>query len=144
MRRRWLEWAAGILLGLALGAGVVAAFVFLGSEDTIDSPRISGLETAARPQQNEVGGRPGRIRAVRVSGGAPPASGPARLAFHRGERVRFRVLTDIPLEIEIPGYGVSRTVQAGDVVAFAAQRAGQFPVIVAPSHINIATLRIIR
>jgi hypothetical protein len=144
LRRRWLEWGAGILLGLALGVGVVAAFVLLGSEDTIDSPRISGLETAAPPQRNEDGGQPGRIRAVRVSGGAPPGSGPAQLAFRRGERVRFRVLTDIPLEIEIPGYGISRTVEAGDVVSFSADRAGQFPVIVAPSHINIATLRIVR
>ncbi len=142
MRRRWLERAAGILLGLALGVGVVAAFVFLGSEDTIDSPRISGLETAASPLHREKGA--GRIRAVRVSGGAPPATGPAQLAFSRGERVRFRVLTDIPLAIEIPGYGISRTVEAGDVVSFAADRAGQFPVIVVPSHINIATLRITR
>lgn len=144
MPSRWLERAAGILLGLALGVGVVAAFVFLGSEDTIDSPRISGLETAAPPPQRVKGGGPGRIRAVRVGGGAPPATGPAQLAFRRGERARFRVLTDIPLAIEIPGYGISRTVEAGDVVSFAADRAGQFPVIVLPSHINVATLRITR
>jgi hypothetical protein len=31
----------GILLGLAVAAG----FVFIGSEDTVDAPRIHGVET---------------------------------------------------------------------------------------------------
>ena len=33
----------GVLLGLLLGIGVVAVFVFKGSEGTIDAPRISGV-----------------------------------------------------------------------------------------------------
>ena len=32
----------GILLGLLLGLAIVIAFVFLGSEDTIDDPGVSG------------------------------------------------------------------------------------------------------
>jgi hypothetical protein len=35
----------GILLGLLLGLAIVTAFVFLGSEDTIDNPDISGNGT---------------------------------------------------------------------------------------------------
>lgn len=34
----------GIVLGLLLGLAIVIAFVFLGSEDTIDDPDISGAE----------------------------------------------------------------------------------------------------
>ena len=75
-------------------------------------------------------------------GGAPPPAGPARLRFNRGDRVRFRIYTDAPLGIEIPGYGISETVESGTVVSFRADRVGQFPVIVASSHIGIAGLQV--
>ncbi len=45
MRRRRLDLALGILLGLVLGLGIVSAFVFLGSEGAIDAPRITGVDT---------------------------------------------------------------------------------------------------
>ncbi len=44
----------GILLGIVLGIAIVAAFVFLGSRDTIDDPSISNqapTQTAPAPQQ---------------------------------------------------------------------------------------------
>jgi uncharacterized membrane protein required for colicin V production len=44
----------GILLGIVLGVAIVAAFVFLGSRDTIDSPSIdeqTPTQTAPAPQQ---------------------------------------------------------------------------------------------
>jgi len=40
MRAR--DRAIGIALGILLGLAIVIAFVFLGSEDTIDDPSISG------------------------------------------------------------------------------------------------------
>jgi hypothetical protein len=40
MRAR--DRALGIALGLLLGLAIVIGFVFLGSEDTIDDPSISG------------------------------------------------------------------------------------------------------
>lgn len=40
-RQRRLDLAVGILIGVVLGLGVIAAFVFLGSEGSIDAPRIS-------------------------------------------------------------------------------------------------------
>ena len=49
------ELIAGILLGIVLGLAVITAFVFLGSEDTIDAPRVTvperqpGPEPAIRP-----------------------------------------------------------------------------------------------
>jgi hypothetical protein len=41
--------AIGIVLGVLLGLAIIIGFVFLGSEDTIDSPELSGGSTA--PQE---------------------------------------------------------------------------------------------
>ena len=140
-RGRALERATGILLGIVLGVGVVTAFVFLGSETTIDAPRISGVDVHPRSGLPLPGGR---IPTVRAVGGAPPPAGPARLQFERGETVRFRILSDAPIEIEIPGYGVRANVDTARVISFRADRAGAFPVVVSASHIGIATLRVTR
>jgi hypothetical protein len=137
-----LERAIGIVLGLILGVGVVTAFVFLGSEETIDAPRISGVETQPQPDLSLPERE--RLPAVRVIDGAPPPSGPVRLDFERGKRVRFRVVSDAPVGIAIPGYGLSSTVDSGTFVSFRATRAGEFPVIVSASNIRIASLRISR
>jgi hypothetical protein len=142
----------GIVAGLVLGVAVVAAFVFLGSEGTIDAPRISGVDTGkpapantGRPAAAKPGPAPRAaashaVPKVRVIGGAPPASGPPKLHFKRGHEVRFRVVTDAPIGFEIPGLGVDETVESDAVISFKAPRAGQFPVLVAASHIEIAGL----
>jgi hypothetical protein len=141
---RRLDYAVGIAVGVVLGIAVIAAFLFLGSEGTIDAPRISGVDTGkperSRPKPApEPRPSPG-IPTVRVIGGAPPPAGPTRLRFHRGARVRFRVEAGEPVAIEVLGYGVAETVEPGEVVSFKARRAGQFPVVVAASHIGIASL----
>lgn len=81
---------------------------------------------------------------MRVIGGAPPPAGPARLHFWRGGRVRFRVASDIPIEVVIRGYGLRTAVDGVQLISFRAARAGVFPVIVAASHIAIASLRVAR
>jgi hypothetical protein len=52
-RRGWrgLEWAIGIALGLLLGIAIVVAFLFFGSEDTIDAPKIDRGAQQARERQ---------------------------------------------------------------------------------------------
>lgn len=45
MSRRRVDLLVGVLIGIVLGIAVVSAFVFLGSEGSIDSPRISGVDT---------------------------------------------------------------------------------------------------
>lgn len=52
-RRRWIDLTLGIVLGLILGIAIVAAFVFLGSEGSVDAPRISGVDTG-KPAQPAV------------------------------------------------------------------------------------------
>lgn len=50
-----VDRVVGILLGIVLGVGIVTAFVFLGSENTIDAPRINDQvtrsEQGAQPDQ---------------------------------------------------------------------------------------------
>lgn len=139
---RWTDRAIAITLGLALGVAVVAGFVFLGSESTIDAPRISGIDTG-KPGG---GAGPAAIPVVRVIGGAPPASGPVLIESSQGRRLRFRVVSDAAIgAIEIPGLGVSEEIGAGSTdIVFRPARPGQFPVIVAASHIGIASLRVSR
>jgi hypothetical protein len=146
--RRGLDRAIGIVLGILIGVGIVTAFVFLGSEGTIDAPRIEegGSTGGAQrsPANNPRKPRPKPVPVVRVIGGAPPPSGPPRLDFRHGRTIRFRVLTDTALGIEVPGYGIHRTVESAETLSFPASRIGQFPVIVDFSHIAVATLRVQR
>src|SRR4051812_12586461 len=89
-RSGWPDTIAGVLLGVVLGIAVVTAFVFLGSETTIDAPRISGVDTGK--QRKGGAGTPPPV--VRVIGGAPPSSGPTPLGFSQGATVGFTVDSD--------------------------------------------------
>jgi type IV secretory pathway VirB2 component (pilin) len=42
---RRFDWVLGIVIGIVLGLAVAAGFVFIGSEDTVDAPRIQGIDT---------------------------------------------------------------------------------------------------
>lgn len=52
-RARILDRVIGVILGLVLGVGIVTAYVFLGSEETIDAPRVQQERT-----QEEGAGQP--------------------------------------------------------------------------------------
>jgi hypothetical protein len=136
----------GVLLGILLGLGVIVVFVFKGSEGTIDAPRISGVDSGGSGA-NPGGGLPfgTKVPLVKIAGGAPPASGPVRLDFKQGREARFAVDSDQPLGLSIPGYGVSRDVKDGRTfISFRASKTGQFPVVVAASHIEVASLHVTR
>jgi len=140
---RWLDRIIGVVVGLVLGIGVIVVFVFKGSEGTIDAPRISGIDTGQPRPGLPLGGP--RLPLVRVIGGAPPSSGPVRLDFKQGRTARFVVGSDQQIGIEVPGYGVSRTVGPGrTLISFKASKRGQYPVVVSASHIDVATLHVAR
>jgi hypothetical protein len=138
---RWIDRTVGIVLGLVLGIGVIVVFVFEGSEQTIDAPRISGVDSGT-----ESGGGSGAVETVplvRVVDGKPPPSGPVRLDFRQGQNARFLVGSNLEIEIEIPGYGVSQSVGPGrTLVDFRARKSGQYPVVVASTKIDVASLRV--
>jgi hypothetical protein len=132
----WGERALGIALGLLIGVGAVVAFVFLGAQSTIDEPGVSdgGRTTTTGPQ------RPQAVPVVRIVGGVPPESGPVNLEFGRGQRVRFRVVSDLDVTLVVDRYGVSRSIPANErtVVSFPANRAGEFAVINSANDIAVA------
>ncbi len=96
---------------MVLGVATITAFLFLGSEETIDAPRLSGagLGQGAAPKAKGAAAVP----VVRIEGGAPPASGPVRLSFGQGDRARFRVVTDAPTTIAVPATGSRRRSDPG-------------------------------
>ncbi len=49
MSSRRVDLLVGIVLGFVVGLAVVAAFVFLGSEGTVDAPKINGVDTGKPP-----------------------------------------------------------------------------------------------
>jgi hypothetical protein len=80
----WRERTIGIALGVVIGVGVVVAFVFFLSEQTVDAPSLSidGREHSQRAQeQPKRSPRPAEppVATVRIVGGAPPLGGPAEL-----------------------------------------------------------------
>ena len=48
---RRLDLLLGIVLGIVLGLAVISGFVFLGSEGSIDAPRIKGVDTGKSAPQ---------------------------------------------------------------------------------------------
>jgi hypothetical protein len=142
---RWRDRVIGIVLGLILGVGIVAGFVFLYSEETVDAPSVSNGDRGGGGRA-EGGNSPSRpaVATVRVIDGAPPASGPAELRYHRDDLVRLRVVSNGTVDVELIGYGIERTIPAGEptLITFKASKPGNFPLIVAASRIDVARITV--
>jgi hypothetical protein len=155
VRRRWLDWVLGIVLGVVIGLGVLVYFVFVHSEGAIDAPSIDESATtgqtttpaqpepsapkppAKKPQEQKP------VPIVKVIGGAPPTdSGPKQLTFHKGEKVRFEIETDEPFSFEIRGLNIKQSIEESSIISFKATKAGQFPVIATATVIGVADLQI--
>ena len=142
---RWRDRVIGIVLGVILGVGIVAGFVFLYSEDTVDAPSIStGDRGNGRRSEGGNSGSVPPVATVRVIDGVPPASGPAELHYRRDELVRLRVVSDATVAVELIGYGVDRTIAAGEpaLIRFKASKPGSFPLVVAASRIDVARITV--
>lgn len=131
--------AIGIALGVIIGVVAVTVFVFAGSEQTIDAPSLE--DGRERPAREDPGAR-ARAPTVEVLGGEP--TDVLRLTAVEGDRVRFRVVSDTALAIEVQGYGLSRDVPAGGsaVFEFRASRSGDFPIVIEASRIAVASLSV--
>ena len=143
----WRDRLIGVVLGVALGLGIVVLFVFVFSEQTVDAPSLSSHPSPA-DRATGVASKPGHdttppVATVRVIGGAPPPSGPAQLDYRKAiwsvsasSRTRRRV--------GLLGYGIERTVQADQPtpMSFRASKRGSFPLLVAASHIDVARMTV--
>src|SRR6266545_3566446 len=149
---RWRDRLIGVVLGAIIGIGIVTAFVFLYSEQTVDAPSLSGGDGNARGGQSGGGAgsfgahrEPPPIAHVSVIGGAPPTTGPAELHYRKGDVVRLRVTSDASIgRLVLLGYGISFNVAADEpeLIRFKASKAGNFPLIVAVSHIDVARITV--
>jgi len=154
----WRDRTIGIALGVVLGVGVVVAFVFFLSEQTVDAPSLStgqitaggepGVHREPHRQQERSGRSPQRalphVATVRIVGGAPPQSGPAELHYALGEAIRLSLVSDGTQEVELTGYGLTRTVIANKPTEINAEatRPGTFALIVSDSHIAVARITV--
>jgi hypothetical protein len=87
---------------------------------------------------------PPPVATVRIVGGAPPPRGPAELHYARGEAIRLSVVSDAALEVELTGYGLTRTVLANQPTEIDtdATRPGTFALIVSDSNIAVARITV--
>ncbi len=148
----WRERTIGIVLGVVIGVGVVVAFVFFLSEQTVDAPSLStdGIAGGKSGRQHQGKSRhahqppPPPVATVRIVGGAPPARGPAELRYAEGDPIRLSVVSDETLAVELTGYGITRTVVASQPteIDVEASHAGTFALIVADSHIDVARISV--
>jgi hypothetical protein len=153
----WRDRIIGIVLGVVVGVGVVIAFVFFLSEQTVDAPSLSGTRPAGGTEHG--GGAthqrrqgPGQrkqpaappIATVRIIDGGPPASGPVELQYTTGDEIRMSVLSNTSLDVDLTGYGLTRTIPADEPteIDVRAKRPGTFALIVADSHIDVARISV--
>jgi hypothetical protein len=136
----WKDRTVGIVLGLLLGIGIVAVFVFEFSQETIDEPGLSA--GGADGGGGGGGGSEPSVEIVRVVGGLPPESGPAQLTYEHGDRVRIQVISDSAVTLTLQGYGITRAVPAGQptLIEFEASTTGNFPLI--SGSIGVAQIRV--
>jgi hypothetical protein len=130
----WTDRTLSVALGILLGVGIVAVFVFEFSQETIDEPGLSG------GAENPGGGSGADL--VRVVGGMPPESGPAQLSYEEGEVARIRVISDSDVTLELQGYRLTQGVRAGrpTTIEFEASRTGDFALL--SGSIGVAQIRV--
>jgi hypothetical protein len=157
----WRDRTIAIALGVVIGVGVVVAFVFFLSEQTVDAPSLSTDRAAVggrsdqhrneqpskrdrSPSNQSPPAAPPPLATVRIVGGAPPSGGPAELHYAHGDPIRLNVVSDATLELELTGYGITRTVLANQPteIDVEASRAGTFGLIVGDSHIDVAQITV--
>ena len=83
------------------------------------------------------------IQTIEVRDGEP-VGGAAELDYKKGDRVRFRVRSDVTDEVHVHGYDLIEDVEAGGSVSFDFQANidGLFEVELEQSHSELATLRV--
>lgn len=113
--------AARVVGGIAVVVVAVVLFVVLRDEDSGKSP-YERLEDEGKigkvtsPKGTEAKGSPA-IATIVVKGGKP-VGGIAQLTYEEGERVRFRVVSDVSDEVHMHGYDIGKEVEAGGSVSF--------------------------
>jgi hypothetical protein len=111
-----------ILRGVGAVAIIAALFLILSGGDDDDggserqaaaTAQTTGPEGPQAPERKP----PPQIPVIKVVNGEP-VGGLAELDYERGDRVRFRVDSDVADEVHVHGYNILRKVAAGGSVGF--------------------------
>jgi len=100
-------------------AVLVALFVILSGGDDEDNGTTPSATTTAQGTTAQAG-RPagGEAQAIVNLSGGKPIGGVQKLSFKKGDRVRFRVNSDVADEIHVHGYDFHKDVEAGGSASF--------------------------
>jgi hypothetical protein len=110
-------------LGILALAVAVALFVVLQDEGTDSGPVREGEpaktnEQPDRSQPRQDARKPKPSIPTIVIEGGKPVGGIEELTYEAGDRIRFRVRSDVADEIHVHGYDLSEDVAAGGSVSF--------------------------
>jgi hypothetical protein len=138
----------------SVAAIVVLLIAFAGGDDDQDGGGTTALETTApvetdggssgsgKPAKAEKPEKPEFARITVVNG--QPKGGVSDLTYSKGDEVRLEVASDIPEEVHVHGYDITKDVEAGGKVKlrFAAEIDGIFEVELEGSAVQIAQLTV--
>lgn len=108
---------------MALGAVVIGAAVVLfialkgGDGEEAATDHAGGMSSEQSSAKHDGGAGTERIPTVVIRGGKP-VGGVADLTYSEGDRIRFKVKSDVSDEIHVHGYDVMKDVEAGGTVEF--------------------------
>lgn len=113
-----------VVVGIAVVAVAVILFVVLKDDDSgKGSSEKIDTNTAAKAGADSKAGAKAKpdsvppITTIAIRNGKP-VGGVAHLTYDEGERVRFKVDSDVSDEIHMHGYDISKDVEAGGSVSF--------------------------
>ncbi|MFN2471087.1 MAG: hypothetical protein ABR583_08880 [Gaiellaceae bacterium] len=135
---------------LVLGGVVLAVVLFLvlrpgGNDVAAPTPTTTTTtSTAPATTTTTTAPPPDRTTVMITIRDGQPVGGIRRARVERGERVLLVVRSDVPDEVHLHGYDLSRDVRAGGIVrlAFVADVEGRFEVELEERHLQIAELEV--
>jgi hypothetical protein len=136
---------ARIALVAAVAVAAMIAFVLLRPSDDDGSSTTTAARTTTTPAGTTPPSRPAPppIPVVRVRD-AKPVGGIQDITVKRGQRVRFRVTSDVADEVHVHGYDILKDIPAGGSVTFSfvAKIGGVFEVELEQRAEQIAQLKV--
>ncbi len=103
-------------VGAVLVAAAVILFIALSGGDGGGDATTAQDTTTAKGSAGNGGSKPAEPVIVVKNG--KPVGGIADLTYNQGDRVRFRVDSDVSDEVHVHGYDIMKDVEAGGSVSF--------------------------
>jgi hypothetical protein len=106
--------ATRVMVGIAVVAVAVVLFVVLKDDGKSASEEVDRNATAGKATGKK---ETPKVTTIVIRNGKP-VGGIAQLTYDEGERVRFKVDSDVSDEVHVHGYDIMKDVEAGGSVSF--------------------------